>query len=157
LFRFDTESERRTELLVVMTPRVVNANDAGKIDLIKQVESSRMSWCMADILNIHGDVGLSSGNGLWGPAASPVIFPDLQPTVDGQQEFGGEVIITQPEAMNQVVPQEAPVQVNPVQVNPTSLNGNRPSQVESAAPYLGQANNVGQSVQPAGYAPAVRR
>ena len=157
LFRFDTESERRTELLVVMTPRVVNANDAGKIDLIKQVESSRMSWCMADILNIHGDVGLSSGNGLWGPAASPVIFPDLQPTVDGQQDFGGEVIITQPEAMNQVVPQEAPVQVDPIQVNPTSLNGNRPSQVESAAPYLGQANNVGQSVQPAGYAPAVRR
>lgn len=157
LFKFDTESESRTELLVVMTPRVINANDAGKLDLIKQVESSRMSWCMADILNIHGDVGLSSGNGLWGPAASPVIFPDLQPTVDGEQEFGGEIIITQPEAMNQLAPQDAPVQVNPVQVNPASLNGNRPSQVESAAPYLGQANNLGQSVQPAGYAPAVRR
>lgn len=157
LFKFDTESETRTELLVVMTPRVVNANDAGKLELIKQVESSRMSWCMADILNIHGDVGLSSGNGLWGPAASPVIFPDLQPTVEGESEFSGEVIITQPEPMNQLAPQEAPVQINPGQVNPTSLNGTRPSQVESATPYLGQATNAAQSVQPAGFVPGARR
>jgi hypothetical protein len=157
LFKFDTESETRTELLVVMTPRVVNANDASKLELIKQVESSRMSWCMADILNIHGDVGLSSGNGLWGPAASPVIFPDLQPTVEGGSEFGGEVIITQPEPMNQLAPEEAPVQLNPGQVNPASLNGSRPSQVESAAPYLGRANNAAQPVQPAGFVPGARR
>ncbi|MFN9465339.1 MAG: type II secretion system protein GspD [Planctomycetota bacterium] len=82
LFRFDTEVERRTELLVVMTPRVINYNDPNKLDMIKQVESSRMSWCLADILNIYGDVGLSEGNGLWGPASSPVIYPDTNPTGD---------------------------------------------------------------------------
>ncbi len=88
LFRFDSESEVRTELLVVMTPRVINFNNDEKLEMIKQVESSRMSYCMADILNIHGDVGLSPGNGLWGPATSPVIYPDMQPTVDFENGSG---------------------------------------------------------------------
>jgi type II secretion system protein D len=82
LFRYDKEVENRTELLVVMTPRVINFNDASKLDMIKMVESSRMSWCLADVLNIHGDKGLSAGNGLWGPASSPVIYPDENPTVE---------------------------------------------------------------------------
>lgn len=74
LFRFDSEQERRTELLVVLTPRVVMTDE--DVEMVKQVETARMSWCLADVLNIHGDVGLSPGNGLWGPAASPVIYPD---------------------------------------------------------------------------------
>jgi type II secretion system protein D len=82
LFRYDQEIEKRSELLVVMTPRVINFNDSSKLDMIKMVESSRMSWCLADVLNINGDKGLSPGNGLWGPAASPVIYPDENPTVD---------------------------------------------------------------------------
>lgn len=101
LFRFDSEQERRTELLVVMTPRVVTFNDAEKLEMIKQVESSRMSWCLADVLNIHGDVGLSEGNGLWGPAKSPVIYPDLQPTVEyGQQGVNDGNMMMEPELMN---------------------------------------------------------
>jgi general secretion pathway protein D len=82
LFRFDKQSESRTELLVIMTPRVINYNDPDKLEMIKQVESSRMSWCLADVLNLYGDKGLSPGNGLWGPASSPVIYPDETPTVD---------------------------------------------------------------------------
>jgi type II secretory pathway component GspD/PulD (secretin) len=88
LFRFDSEGEIRSELLVVMTPRVINNNDDEKLEMIKQVETSRMSWCMADVLNIHGDHGLSPGNGLWGPATSPVIYPDLQPTVESSNRRG---------------------------------------------------------------------
>ena len=79
LFRFDSESETRTELLVVLTPRIVNSE--FEMNTINQVESSRMSWCLADVLNIHGDTSLSEGNGLWGPAASPVIYPDMNPTI----------------------------------------------------------------------------
>jgi len=101
LFRFDSQAETRTELLVVMTPHVINSNDDEKLEMIKQVESSRMSWCMADILNIHGDVGLSPGNGLWGPAASPVIYPDLQPTIDGPRRGPpSDMILGEPDSMN---------------------------------------------------------
>lgn len=78
-FRFDVETEQRRELLVVMTPRIIQTDE--DYEMLKQVESSRMSWCLADVLNMHGDVGLSGGNGLWGPARSAVIYPDVQPTV----------------------------------------------------------------------------
>ncbi len=78
-FRFDIETEQRRELLVVLTPRIIQTDE--DYDLLKQVESSRMSWCLADVLNVHGDVGLSGGNGLWGPAHSALIYPDAQPTV----------------------------------------------------------------------------
>ncbi len=102
LFRFDSQVENRTELLVVMTPRVINFNNDEKLEMIKQVESSRMSYCLADILNIHGDVGLSPGNGLWGPAASPIIYPDMQPTVDYENGVGPRrMIIGEPEQMNE--------------------------------------------------------
>ncbi len=77
-FRYDTETENRKELLVVLTPRVIQTDE--DYEVVKTVASSRMSWCLADVLNVHGDVGLTGGNGLWGPARSATIYPDLQPT-----------------------------------------------------------------------------
>lgn len=112
LFRFDSEAESRSELIVIMTPRLINPNDAGKLDMIKQVESSRMSWCMADILNIHGDVGLSPGNGLWGPAASPVIYPDMQPSAEFDPSLNPNLLIGEPEGMPSLI-QEVPVMSEP--------------------------------------------
>ncbi len=78
-FRFDVESEQRKELMVVLTPRLIQTDE--EYDTLKEVESSRMSWCLADVLNLHGDVGLSGGNGLWGPAHSPVIHPDMPASI----------------------------------------------------------------------------
>ena len=71
---------RRSELLVIMTPMLVNGDE--DLEYVKQVESSRMSYCLADVVEMHGDVGLSGGYGLWGPAVGPVIYPDLHPTID---------------------------------------------------------------------------
>ena len=76
LFRYDTESEKRTELLIIMTPRVVK--DEADIDKIKAMESDRMSWLLDDLIEIQGDVGLSTGKGLWGNGAK-VIYPDDNP------------------------------------------------------------------------------
>jgi len=80
LFKYETEAESRTELLVVMTPRIIH--NPEDVEAINQIESARMSWCLADVINVHGVSNLSEGNGLWGPACSPVIYPDLQPTVE---------------------------------------------------------------------------
>jgi hypothetical protein len=170
LFRFDTESEKRTELLVVMTPRVVNYNDSEKLDMIKQVESSRMSWCLADVLNIHGDVGLSAGNGLWGPATSPVIYPDLQPTVDyGQRVEPEGMMMGTPELMDgtqgvempEGFPMNAPVQSAPngnrTLLNTTGSGSSQPT-VNTASPIQNssyqQPNSMNNSnVAPASYQP----
>ncbi len=93
LFRFDSQTEVRSELLIVLTPRIVQTDE--DYEVIKQVESSRMSYCLADILEMHGDVGLSGGHGFWGPARGPVIYPDMQPAA--VENLGpGESIIEGP-------------------------------------------------------------
>jgi general secretion pathway protein D len=174
LFRYDSQTESRTELLVVMTPRVINYNDDQKLEMIKQVESSRMSWCMADVLNIHGDVGLSTGNGLWGPAASPVIYPDLQPTVDSPRRGAPpEMIIGEPEQMNAIpmnsspgvemldgYPINAPVRSNSntgrTLINSSNENMDQPS-VNSASPIQNSSYQQGFQQGNNGVAPASYR
>lgn len=79
-FRYDAEQEERNELLVIMTPTLVTGDE--DLEYVKIEESNRMSWCLADVVEAHGNVGLSGGHGLWGPALGPTIFPDIQPTVD---------------------------------------------------------------------------
>jgi len=136
LFRFDTEAESRSELIVIMTPRLINPNDSDKLDMLKQVETSRMSWCMADILNIHGDVGLSPGNGLWGPAASPVIFPDMQPSAEFDPSQNPNLLMGEPEGMPSLI-QETPVMIEPSTGRTflrTSPDGNNDPAVNTAVP-----------------------
>jgi len=54
LFRFDSMIEKRTELLIILTPRVIRTVEDA--DRLKQVELARMSWCAADVFDLHGDV-----------------------------------------------------------------------------------------------------
>ncbi len=159
LFRFDAESESRTELLIVMTPRVINNNDTEKLEMIKQVESSRMSWCMADILNIHGDHGLSPGNGLWGPAASPIIFPDLNPTVEHDPTQNPNVIIGEEEGI--FLEEQPPVILNQgsnQSILKSTPTGAKQGGVTPASPlqnttYQTPTGTAGSAVTPAGYQP----
>lgn len=78
LFRFDSESAMRTELLIIMTPYIIK--DDEDYEWIKRTESDRMSWCLADVVNVHGDVGLSGGNGYSTKKPTSVIYPDMDPT-----------------------------------------------------------------------------
>lgn len=78
LFRFDAESEARKELLIFLTPHIMH--DQADNDWINQVESQRISWCLSDVVEMHGDVGMSGGYGLWGPPSLPMIYPDETPT-----------------------------------------------------------------------------
>jgi type II secretory pathway component GspD/PulD (secretin) len=80
LFRYDQEIENRSELLVILTPMLISGDE--DLEYVKQVESGRMSYCLADVVEMHGDVGLSGGYGLWGPAIGPMIYPDVTPTID---------------------------------------------------------------------------
>src|SRR5207302_1304837 len=76
LFRFDSVINTRTELLIIMTPYLVTSED--QIDWINSRESERMSWCVADLVNIHGPVPMG-GNPAFNAGPTPLIFPDLQP------------------------------------------------------------------------------
>ena len=73
LFRFDSVSEERTELLIIMTPRVIRSE--ADAEMLKQVESSRMSWVMCDVVTMHGPSGLRSRNDEWGDSETDAVYP----------------------------------------------------------------------------------
>ena len=74
LFRYDSTSNDRTELLIIMTPHIIrNPADADKL---KREEAARMSWCLADVTKLHGEAGLRARGDAWGGADVKVVYPD---------------------------------------------------------------------------------
>jgi general secretion pathway protein D len=78
LFRYDSNSTIRSELLIILTPQVIrNQQD---LERLKMAEAARMSWCLADVHEIHGPTGIyedcdpSPWNG-----QGEVIYPDINP------------------------------------------------------------------------------
>ena len=69
LFRYDGETVRRTELLIILTPHVVRSSEDA--DRVKQIEAGRMDWLLADVYEIHGPIGLTH--------QATVIYPDENP------------------------------------------------------------------------------
>lgn len=80
LFRYDLTLTERTELLIILTPHVIRSRRDAEI--IKQVESARMSWCLADVVDMHGAVGLKSRDDAIGVAEAEVIYPEGVPSDD---------------------------------------------------------------------------
>jgi len=80
LFRYDNVTTKRTELLIIMTPHIVNNEQDA--DRVRQMEAARMSWCLGDVVAIHGDAGLRGRGDDWGDDEVPTIYPDLSPTAD---------------------------------------------------------------------------
>lgn len=75
LFRYDGVEESRTELLVILTPRIIRSElDA---EMLKQVESSRMSWVLGDVIDLHGPAGLRTRGDAWEEAET--CFPGCLP------------------------------------------------------------------------------
>ena len=79
LFRYDSVIDRRTELLIVLTPHVVRS--ITDMERLKEMEVARMSWCAADVFDVHGDIHMSAGwnqsiptEGNW-----EVVYPDVDP------------------------------------------------------------------------------
>jgi hypothetical protein len=56
LFRYDSDGVVRSELLIFLTPHVVKSEE--DMERIKQAEAARMSWCLADVHEIHGPTGI---------------------------------------------------------------------------------------------------
>src|SRR5262249_3225052 len=77
LFRYDSVAEQRRELLIILTPQIIyNKQDS---DLVKQIESSRMSWILSDVINIHGEAGLRSRCDEWYDGEMESLYPNFVP------------------------------------------------------------------------------
>jgi type II secretion system protein D len=92
LFRYDSVAEERRELLIILTPRIIYGKEDA--DLVKQIESSRMSWILGDTVNLHGEAGLRSRCDEWNDADIEAVFPHhvpeegLLPLSKGQEALG---------------------------------------------------------------------
>ncbi|MCL4207670.1 MAG: hypothetical protein KJ000_34740 [Pirellulaceae bacterium] len=81
MFAFRNKVDRRSELLIVLTPRVIHGNEDQEIDWIKYAETERMSWCLADVAQMYDTNGMTARPGLWCDCPDMVtIYPDTCPT-----------------------------------------------------------------------------
>ncbi|MBL9164538.1 MAG: hypothetical protein JNL18_17555 [Planctomycetaceae bacterium] len=109
LFRFDSKQVQKAELLIVLTPHVIRSRQQS--EMMKQVESARMSWCLSDVVSINGPAGLRSATDTLGAAEAEAVFPTEVPNVDGR--FDSQETVTTPGVLPpppQQQPTLAPVQ-----------------------------------------------
>jgi general secretion pathway protein D len=76
LFRYDSHTDHRSEMLIIMTPHIVRSEKEA--DAIRQVEASRMHWCLGDVIDVGGDVALRGRGDDWSDANTPVFYPDMK-------------------------------------------------------------------------------
>lgn len=92
LFRFDSKQVQKAELLIVLTPHVIRSRQQS--EMMKQVESARMSWCLSDVVAINGPAGLRSASDTMGAAEAETLFPTEIPNADGR--FDSRETVTTP-------------------------------------------------------------
>lgn len=74
MFRFESEQNTRTELFVILRPIVIDSPEDR--DMLMQVESARMNWCLGDVIDLHGPV--FEEENLAG--STDTVYPDRTPT-----------------------------------------------------------------------------
>jgi general secretion pathway protein D len=104
LFRFDSKQVQKAELLIVLTPHVIRSRQQS--EMMKQVESARMSWCLSDVVAINGPAGLRSANDTLGAAEAEALFPTEIPNADGRFESETRETITTPGVLPPPPPQQ---------------------------------------------------
>jgi hypothetical protein len=78
LFRYDGVSEERTELLIILTPRLVTGDE--EMDWVKLAETERMSWCLSDVYDLWGpDTFGARPGGCQCESVCPTIYPMMDP------------------------------------------------------------------------------
>lgn len=94
LFRFDTKSDGRQELLFFLTPHIVMDDD--DVRTLNQREADRMSWCLADVVQIHGDPGFGASRIDTWNEGTPLIYPSVDPTAEGAIPMDGSEAVPMP-------------------------------------------------------------
>ena len=86
LFKYQTDQSDRKELMIVMTPYLVDSDE--DIEMANQDEVNRMHWCYCDVAEIYGD--LSYGDQGFVTDTTKVFYPDSDPTGDNPQFVEGK-------------------------------------------------------------------
>ena len=82
LFEYDQRRCERTELVIVLTPRIIRTPEDMMI--LNQQERERMQWCVSDVVKLTGDHSIRRRSDVWLPSevqhthAAPVILNESQ-------------------------------------------------------------------------------
>lgn len=131
LFQYQRDTSDRKELMIVMTPYLVDSDE--DIEMANQDEVERMHWCYCDVAEIYGDLSYADRGHISG--RTQIIYPDSDPTGDNPQFTEETKTSSQP--LQPVTETSTPNEVHqPVRPLPS----NRVSQV---SPPNGSPGNIG--------------
>lgn len=74
LFKFQSEVDSRSELLIIMTPYLVD--DEQSLEAENRDEMDRMHWCLCDVAEVYGKTDYDGGQ----PTGPEVYYPDVDPS-----------------------------------------------------------------------------
>lgn len=124
LFRTEGVAESRRELLIILTPHIVR--DETDINQINSEEYARMSWCLGNVLETHGDIGPTGG--FEGMLEEEVIYSELAP----QGQIVPETIVP-----GGAYPIESPMPPTNLQPTPTMVSPPLPTVMPEGVPQAG--------------------
>ena len=75
LFKFESDSASRSELLIIMTPYLIT--DDHSLDVQNFDEMDRMHWCLSDVAEVYGNTNYDGYQGI--KTAVETYYPDLDP------------------------------------------------------------------------------
>lgn len=76
LFNFTSDGAARTELIIILTPRIIKG--AADLDAHNRSAMSRMHWCQCDVDELYGDPGFPN-TGEYQEQTPKVYYPDSDP------------------------------------------------------------------------------
>ena len=76
-FRYDSSIQKRSELLIILTPYVIRTPEESA--RIKRDEVAKMHWCAGDVVDIAGQGIIGEDPGPFTESEIPVIYPDVNP------------------------------------------------------------------------------
>jgi len=137
LFRVDSVTEEKTELLIILTPHVIdNDEDAERI---KRVEAARMQWCLGDVIEMHGDPFAESGRAS-DDSQTTVIYPDLDP---GAELINAPHLAPEADEAAPAQPEDSPFMVEPPPADAPAQQGAAVPQHPTNGPLEGPADSGG--------------
>lgn len=108
LFRFESENSLRTELLILMTPYIVDSDQDREAHNAQSMD--RMHWCLCDVAEIYGDTGYEQPPHYTSPE---IFYPDQDPAgVMPQRETPALQPGLAPEQMPTPAPPATPLDPN---------------------------------------------
>jgi general secretion pathway protein D len=86
LFRFESERAERRELMLILTPTLVDSEE--DLEFVNSDEMDRMHWCLSDVAEVYGTTNYDPNPVYQAPR---VYYPDVDPLGQNPIDFSEEL------------------------------------------------------------------